>query len=140
MEITEDIKRVIWNKGVVDDKYPSERVRKDACGAFMLYEDFGDRNSVFGWEIDHIYPASVLREKGVAEDLIDDTVNLRPLNWKNNASKGTDYPFYTACLVADDKNATNVPTSNGKVVNEKVQAELRTLYQLDNLSEDGSGL
>ena len=141
MEITEDIKRVIWNKGVVDDKYPSERVRKDACGAFMLYEDFGDRNSVFGWEIDHIYPASKLKLRNdISAEQIDDIRNLRPLNWRNNDSKGADYPFYTACWVADEENATNVAAVKGKVVNAQVQEELRKMYNLDNESEDGSGL
>ena len=132
MEITEDRKREIWNKGIIDDKYPSERVRKDACGAFILYEDFGNRNSVFGWEIDHIYPASVLHEKGVPEELIDNPLNLRPINWKNNASKGANFPFYTACLVADDEHATNVEANVGKVVNQQVQEELKELFKLDD--------
>lgn len=141
MEITEELKRHIWNKGVVDDKYPSERVRKDACGAFILYDDFGDRNSVFGWEIDHIYPASKLRRRNdISVELIDDIRNLRPMNWRNNASKGADYPFYTACWIADDENATNISVEKGKVVNTQVQAELRELYNLDSVSEDGSGL
>jgi hypothetical protein len=141
MEITEEIKRTIWEKAIIDDKYPSEKVRKDACGAFIVYDKFGARDSLFGWEIDHIYPASKLKEGNkVPAALIDDMRNLRPLNWKNNASKGTDYPFYTASLVADDENATNVTTDKGKVVNEQVQAELRSLYKLDNPSDDGSGL
>lgn len=132
MELTEDRKREIWNKGIIDDKYPSERVRKDACGAFILYEDFGNRNSIFGWEIDHIYPASVLHEKGVSEDLIDNLLNLRPINWKNNASKGANYPFYTACLVADDENATNIENNVGKVVNQQVQDALKALFKIED--------
>lgn len=60
----------------------------------LYFEDFGDRNSAFGWEIDHIYPASKLKErKDVTDEQIDDMRNLRPLNWRNNASKGADYPF-----------------------------------------------
>lgn len=132
MELTEERKREIWNKGIVDEKYPSERVRKDACGAFMLFDDFGNRSSLFGWEIDHIYPAAVLHEKGVAEELIDNPLNLRPINWKNNASKGVNYPFYTACLVADDENATNIEMNVGKVVNQKIQTELKALFQIDD--------
>lgn len=141
MEFTEEKKREIWNKGIIDDKYPSEKVRKDACGAFILYDDFGDRNSVFGWEVDHIYPASKLKlRKDISSEQIDDIRNLRPLNWRNNSSKGADYPFYTASWVADDENATNVAEDRGKVVNARVQEELRKLYNLDNTSEDGSGL
>lgn len=133
MEITEEIKRRIWSKGLIDEKYPSDIVRKDACGAFMLYEKFGDRNSIFGWEIDHIYPASELRGKeDITDDMIDDIINLRPLNWRNNASKSNSYPFYSASLVADDNAATNVETNIGKVVNEGVQAQLKDFYHLED--------
>lgn len=133
MEISEELKRRVWSKGIIDERYPSDEVRKDACGAFILYEKFGDRNSIFGWEIDHIYPASELQGKeGITEDLIDNIINLRPLNWRNNASKSNSYPFYSACLVADDKGATNVETNIGKVVNQSVQAELKEFYHLDD--------
>lgn len=127
MELTEELKRTIWEKGIEDDKYPSDKVRKDACGAFIRYADYGNRDSIFGWEIDHIYPASKLTR---GED-VDNIANLRPFHWKNNESKGANYPFYTACMVADDENATNVEKNVGKVVNQQKQAELRELYQLD---------
>lgn len=130
MEITEELKLAIWNKGIVDDKYPSDKVRKDACGAFMLFEKFGDRNSIFGWEIDHIYPAAELRKLNKSEADIDNLLNLRPLQWKNNASKGSDYPFYNACVTANDKHATNKETTEGKVVNQQVQDELKELFNL----------
>ena len=141
MELTEELKKRIWNKGIEDEKYPSERVRKDACGAYMFYDDFGDRESLFGWEIDHIYPASKLKERtDVSPEEIDNIDNLRPLHWKNNASKGADYPFYTACLIADEEHATNVEKNVGKVVNERVQAVLRELYNLVDQPGNGSGL
>lgn len=127
MELTENQKRTIWEEGTIDDKYPSDQVRKDACGAFIRYSDFGDRDSVFGWEVDHIYPASRLK----ADDDVDNFANLRPLHWKNNASKGANYPYYTACVVADDENATNIEVNVGKVVNERKQEELRELYRIE---------
>ena len=127
MELTEELKRIIWEKGIEDVKYPSDKIRKDACGAFIRYADYGNRDSIFGWEIDHIYPASKLKES----DDVDNPLNLRPFHWKNNESKGANYPYYTACIVADDKNATNVEGNVGKVVNQQKQAELRELYHLD---------
>ena len=42
--------------------------------------------------------------------------------------------------MADEENATNVAADKGKVVNAQVQEELRKMYNLDNESEDGSGL
>ena len=131
MIITEKLKRQVWDKGIIVDQYPSDLVRKDACGAFIMYEHFGNRDSIFGWEIDHIYPATELKEKGVyTEEQIDNIINLRPLNWKNNVSKGCNYPYYTASLIADDKEATNIETSVGIDVNDSIQQELKNFYNL----------
>ena len=66
----------------------------------------------------------------ITDDMIDNIINLRPLNWRNNASKSNSYPFYSASLVADDAAATNVETNIGKVVNEGVQAQLKDYYHL----------
>jgi hypothetical protein len=52
---------VIWNKGQVVKGYNEKCYRKDACGAWMIREKYGDRTSPFGWEIDHIYPKSILK-------------------------------------------------------------------------------
>lgn len=130
MVITDELKLQVWEKGIIDDKYPSNRVRKDACGAFILYDAFGDRNSIFGWEIDHIYPASKLNEKGYSEDKINNIINLRPLNCKNNASKADNYPFYTASLIASANDATNVKTNIGKVVHASIQEQLNEFYNI----------
>ncbi len=55
------------------------RPRKDECGAWMFRADYGNRRSIYGWEIDHSSPV----EHGGTDELL----NLRPLQWKNNASK-----------------------------------------------------
>jgi hypothetical protein len=43
----------------------------------MYRAAYGDRNSSYGWEVDHINPNGG-----------DDLSNLRPLQWKNNLEKG----------------------------------------------------
>ena len=50
--------------------------RKDACGAWIKYSEYGNRSSKYGWEIDHISPGG--------PDILS---NLRPLHWKNNVAK-----------------------------------------------------
>jgi hypothetical protein len=53
--------------------------RQDQCGAWIKRDEYGNRNSEFGWEIDHITTVS----RGGSDDLS----NLRPLQWENNASR-----------------------------------------------------
>jgi hypothetical protein len=55
--------------------------RRDALHRVIRYSDYGDRNSKFGWEIDH-YP--IPRALGGSEDIS----NLRPLHCTNNAGLG----------------------------------------------------
>lgn len=117
----------IWEKGIPDPKYKAAFVRKDACGAWMIRGLYGKRDTPFGWEVDHIYPASRLGKLDVPQKLIDDEDNLRPLNWKNNDSKKDDYPGYHAtCKAEDDK---NVSCNEEMVVNEIVQSQISELFK-----------
>lgn len=125
-KITEDLKKEVWEKGLKVEGYNPDEYRKDACGAWIIFSQYGDRDSFFGWEIDHIYPQSVLREKKVLEEEIDNIENLRPLNWMNNDSKGTDYPVYHAVVTSDgDK---NVKGDNEYEVNSIVQQTINSLF------------
>jgi len=73
----------VWRKGAIVFGQNSMKVRKDACGATIWREKYGNRDSSFGWEIDHIKPISA--------DGTDNLFNLQPLHWKNNAAKGESY-------------------------------------------------
>lgn len=67
----------VWRKGTVVPGNDSRIWRKDQCGAWIKRSEYGNRNSQFGWEIDHIDP-----------DGPDTLSNLRPLQWKNNVATG----------------------------------------------------
>jgi len=67
----------VWKKGSIVGNLNKDKYRKDQCGAWIQRDRYGNRNSTLGWEIDHINP------KGG-----DGLSNLRPLQWKNNVTKG----------------------------------------------------
>ena len=77
---TEQQKKAVWTKGATIDGYDSNIYRRDKCGHAMQYSEHGNRNSNYGWEIDHINP--------VANGGGDEINNLQPLFWDNNAKKG----------------------------------------------------
>ena len=79
MPIDDKIKDFVWKKARVVPNNGENIFRQDECGAWIKYSDYGNRDSLFGWEIDHIKPCS--------HGGLDALSNLRPLHWKNNAYK-----------------------------------------------------
>lgn len=125
MNITEELKKKVWGQGRVVDGYDPEKVRMDACNAFMIYDDF-DNQSIYGWQIDHVCPKSLLKDLGYAEDKIDDIINLRPMQWQNNLSKSDDYPSYTSVVTSDGEK--NIEHEESKIVNAVRQQKIQSLY------------
>ena len=79
MAFDEKTIQAVWEKAQVVSGYDSAKYRKDQCGAWITRNEYGNRGSIYGWEIDHINPQS--------RDGSDNLSNLRPLQWKNNASR-----------------------------------------------------
>lgn len=79
MAFTEQQIQKVWDKAKIVPGCDPSNFRKDACDAWIQRSQYGNRNSAYGWEIDHIKPKS---EKGS-----DDDSNLRPLHWENNLAK-----------------------------------------------------
>jgi 5-methylcytosine-specific restriction endonuclease McrA len=76
----EATKQALWQKGQPIPNFPPEEYRRDVAGFALRYTDFGDVTSMYGWEIDHIFP--------IALGGNDTLANLQPLHWKNNSDKG----------------------------------------------------
>ena len=68
--------QAVWNRGIVMTNNDPTRVGQDVCRAWIVRNEHGNRQSEYGWEIDHIDPNGG-----------DELENLRPLHWDNNASR-----------------------------------------------------
>lgn len=79
MSFTKEQIQAVWEKAEIVGKNDPNFIRQDQCGAWIDRNEYGNRNSEYGWEIDHITPES----KGGKPELS----NLRPLQWENNLSK-----------------------------------------------------
>ena len=66
----------VWEKVSRIPSYDPDQVRNDPCGTRIVKQDYGNRSSNSGWEIDHKDPNGG-----------DQISNLQPLNWKNNVKK-----------------------------------------------------
>ena len=102
MEDKQELKNKVWENASIVNGYSPGIVRQDACGAYMIFSQFENQESPFGWEIDYIYPKDTLLEKGVDEQAIENIINLRALQWENKVSKGNSYPSYTAEVTGRD--------------------------------------
>ena len=128
MAFTEEQIQAVWNRAQSIDGYDKSRFRKDACGAWILRDKYGDTDSLYGWVIDHIVPQSLLVKKGFSKEKIDLQENLRALQHENNASKSDDYPSYTAVVTSEG--SRNISSWKFLEVNKKKQVLLSKLYNL----------
>ena len=94
---TEAEKKYVWdNKATKVDGVDPDVFRQDYAGAWMRYADYGNRNSQYGWEIDHLKPLAQGGEEVMT--------NYLPLQWQNNVRKGDNYPRWATAVAADGQN------------------------------------
>lgn len=134
MNWTEQQKKSVWNRARSVDGHDPQRWRKDCCGAWIEWNKYGDNNSIYGWEIDHIFPISEMEKHNIPKEEMHDPKNLRAMQHSNNASKGDDYPEYTSCVTAEGD--INVEKNRNLTVNEKAQEDINTLYWWYLLDDD----
>lgn len=120
---------LMFSKAAPIDGCDQDEWRLDASGAIIRRISYGRTDRLYGWEVDHIVPESLLRAKGVPQEMIDDDINLRPLNWNNNVSKGDDYPIYKIVMEADMFQESNDTASKFDKISEAMQSRLMDFYR-----------
>lgn len=96
---SEEIIEQVWSKAVIVSNNDPNVWRKDYAGAWIRRDHYGNKESEYGWEIDHIKPVSV----GGGNEL----ANLLPLQWQNNQTKENQFPEWKT-------NKTAVGIHNGE--------------------------
>ena len=69
----------VWNKGTKIEGHDAKVWRHDDFGNVIKFAEYSNRDSDYGWEIDHIVP--------VAAGGSDSLSNLRPLQWEANVRR-----------------------------------------------------
>lgn len=82
----------VWQKAKVTANNNPDVFRQDYAGAWIRRDQYGKRYEKYGWEIDHCLPESMGGSNHIS--------NLYPLHWRNNASKGDDYPSWKTILTS----------------------------------------
>lgn len=73
---TELDKLLVWRQARIAPGFDPSDIRQDDYYALIAWNQYGNRSSELGWEIDHKIP----RSRGGSGSLS----NLRALNWRNN--------------------------------------------------------
>lgn len=111
-------KRIAWQHANVVEGYDPNHVRKDVCGAWIVWGKYGHDDSPFGWEIGHVFP------KNLGGDERD--INLMAIHCLNNVSKKDDYPSFHALITSQE--TKNIKTNVVMLVPEWLQQELKKIY------------
>lgn len=138
-----ELKDIAWNNAHKIEGQDPKKWRKDACGAWICYDCYDKTGRMFAWQIDHIFPKSVLEKNGVPQELIDHPDNVRALATRNNLSKSDNYPVYKRAYIfqgGDNVEIDDYTTFaiNRWEVNSQKQEALKKLYK-DYISDFRSG-
>ncbi len=89
-DYSEEEEQAVWEKGTPMIGESPNIYRKDSMGNKIKRDEYGNRDSDYGWEIDHIHPKS----KGGGDELS----NLQPLQWEANMKKSDEIDWETVIV------------------------------------------
>jgi hypothetical protein len=86
----------VWEKAKAGNQGTKDEWRKDYAGAWINRNKYGDHDSSYGWDVDHIKPTS--------KNGPDNITNWVPLQWENNLKKSDNYPDFQTAVTSDKSN------------------------------------
>ena len=92
-DFSEDIIEQVWQRAKIVANNNPDVFRQDYAGAWIRRDQYGQRDTIYGWEIDHCKP--------ISKDGDDSIGNLYPLHWRNNQKKGDDFPNWKTILTSE---------------------------------------
>ena len=117
--ITEELIQNVWDATALPvEGFDPKLIGADCCGAIIVRSEYGNTDSLYGWEIDHVYPQSAGGD--------DALINLRAMHWKNNRSKGDDFPVYKVTVQA--QGTKNITVDKQLRVNKDLYEKLMNQY------------
>lgn len=119
----------IWQKATIVEGFDPKQYRKDVAGAWIAFSDYG-KDTQYGWNIDHVVPQALF-STDAKPSAISNSVNLRPMHWLNNHSKGNDFPEYKVTVTSSGNR--NIDCNKKLFVNEDLFRQLYNYYDMRDL-------
>jgi hypothetical protein len=108
---TEEIIEKVWKKGEIVKSFTKEKYRKDIAGAWMVRSEYGNQDSIYGWQIDHKIPSAKKGSHSIC--------NLQPMQWNNNQTKDDNFPSFETSITSKEK-SNIVKTQSWKYNNQSI--------------------
>jgi hypothetical protein len=81
-EFSDEEKCLIWYQGIPFNNFRPDKWMRDKQGKLMLFSEYENRDSEYGWKIDRINPNDG-----------DHPSNLQPILWTSKVIKSDHNPF-----------------------------------------------
>lgn len=111
-KFNKELRDKLWKRGI---SVPGdELIKKDAYGNILHYHDYGNKDSLYGWVVDHIIPYSFLKKNSIPDNNIG---NYQIIKMSTNLNESNNMLYkqfiYTNDFINYSKHIFNININNG---------------------------